>query len=238
MDSEALQSFFFHTKSIQRELQQVLDNRSKPDWETGDYLKYQLDVLQNHSILLSNLENENILMAVVSKLRKVFNLLCQEQEEPSNNYRASKERKGQPGPPKLNISEEQLEYFFENGFNCVDISNMLGVSLSTVRHRMSDFSILTSKPFYNISDDDLSKVISEIKEEWPRSGYRMVQGFLRAKGMRIPQQRVRTIMRQIDPIGTVARWSYTVKRRVYSVSGPNALWHIDGNHKLIRYDNR
>ena len=84
---------------------------------------------------------------------------------------------------------------------------------------MSDFHILTSKPFYNISDDDLSKVISEIKEELPRSGNRMVQGFSRAKGM-IPQQKVRTILRRVDPSGTVARWRNTVKRRVYFVSGP------------------
>ena len=60
MDSEALQPFFSHAKSVQSELQQVLDNRSKLDWETSDYLKYRLDVLENRSILLLNLENENI----------------------------------------------------------------------------------------------------------------------------------------------------------------------------------
>ena len=60
--SEALQPFFSHAKSVQSELQQVLDNRSKLDWETTDYLKYQLDVLQNRNILLLNLENENILI--------------------------------------------------------------------------------------------------------------------------------------------------------------------------------
>ena len=26
-----------------------------------------------------------------------------------------------------------------------------------------------------------------------------------------------------------------IQRRVYSVPGPNALWHLDGNHKLIRW---
>lgn len=28
---------------------------------------------------------------------------------------------------------------------------------------------------------------------------------------------------------------HVLRRRQYSVPGPNALWHIDGNHKLIRY---
>ena len=27
----------------------------------------------------------------------------------------------------------------------------------------------------------------------------------------------------------------TVRRRVYSVDGPNSLWHIDGNHKFIKW---
>jgi hypothetical protein len=31
-----------------------------------------------------------------------------------------------------------------------------------------------------------------------------------------------------DPEGVALRWAHTVQRRTYSVSGPNALWHIDG----------
>ena len=38
-----------------------------------------------------------------------------------------------------------------------------------------------------------------------------------------------------DPEGVTLRWSYTVQRRKYSVYGPNALWHIDGQHGLIRW---
>ena len=26
-----------------------------------------------------------------------------------------------------------------------------------------------------------------------------------------------------------------IQRRVYCVPGPNALWHLDGNHKMIRW---
>ena len=31
------------------------------------------------------------------------------------------------------------------------------------------------------------------------------------------------------------RWFNTITRRVYSVRGPNSLWHIDGLHCLIRW---
>ena len=61
----------------------------------------------------------------------------------------------------------------------------------------------------------------------------MVQGCLRARGIRIQHFRIRSLMRFLDPEGTVERWRNTIKRRVYSVSGPNALWHIDDNHKLM-----
>ena len=31
------------------------------------------------------------------------------------------------------------------------------------------------------------------------------------------------------------RHSSVIKRRSYSVSAPNAMWHVDSNHKLIRW---
>ena len=41
---------------------------------------------------------------------------------------------------------------------------------------------------------------------------------------------------RIDEAAVAMRWSQVIRRRVYQVPGPNALWHIDGNHKLIRYE--
>lgn len=42
-------------------------------------------------------------------------------------------------------------------------------------------------------------------------------------------------MGKIDPVGTALRWNQVLYRRKYSVHGPNALWHIDGHHKLIHW---
>ena len=42
-------------------------------------------------------------------------------------------------------------------------------------------------------------------------------------------------MHKVDPDGVVERWRETIQHRKYTVSSPLALWHIDGNHKLIRY---
>ena len=44
-------------------------------------------------------------------------------------------------------------------------------------------------------------------------------------------------MRRVDLEGVVYRRMtlHPVHRRKYSVPAPNSLWHIDGYHKLIRY---
>lgn len=41
-------------------------------------------------------------------------------------------------------------------------------------------------------------------------------------------------LRTVDPVGTRGLGINIIQRRVYSVPAPMALWHIDGNRKLIR----
>lgn len=62
-----------------------------------------------------------------------------------------------------------------------------------------------------------------------------MMGALKSRDIRVPRWRVRTILREIDPKGTCIRWRTTMKRRKYNVKYPNSLWHIDGNHKMIRW---
>ena len=63
-----------------------------------------------------------------------------------------------------------------------------------------------------------------------------MRGFLLARNVRISWERTRETMRRIDPEGVLLRSLQLniVHRRVYSVPGALALWHMDGNHKLIR----
>ena len=63
----------------------------------------------------------------------------------------------------------------------------------------------------------------------------MMQGYLESIQVKVPRYRVRQSMRRVDPQGVENRKKKALKRREYHVAGPNALWHIDGNHKLIRY---
>lgn len=63
----------------------------------------------------------------------------------------------------------------------------------------------------------------------------MMVGSLRSKGFTVQRDRVAGSLRRVDPIGSSNRKKHALKRRVYFAPGPNAVWHMDGNHKLIRY---
>ena len=77
--------------------------------------------------------------------------------------------------------------------------------------------------------------MNEIRSITPNIGQKRLVGALRSRGLRVPRSRVRTCLREVDPLGTALRWRSTIYRRKYSVPTPNSLWHIDSNHKLIRY---
>ena len=42
-------------------------------------------------------------------------------------------------------------------------------------------------------------------------------------------------MHRVDPINAAIRWIQKHPRWIYSVTGPNSLWHNDGLHKLIHW---
>ena len=61
------------------------------------------------------------------------------------------------------------------------------------------------------------------------------QGNFKFSGYYVPTTRIRECLVAVDPMNTALHWATPITRRVYSVPHPNALWHLDGNYKLIRY---
>lgn len=139
---------------------------------------------------------------------------------------------GRRGRPRIDITEEVLTYFLDHDFSAVSIAILLQVSLSTIRRRMSEFGLSVRSNYSAIPDDELDRLIT-IQYEHPNCGYRLMRGYLTTLGHRVQQERIREAMVRTDPEGVLSKWGCTVHRRQYSVSTPNALWHIDGN-RLIR----
>jgi hypothetical protein len=89
--------------------------------------------------------------------------------------------------------------------------------------------------YTHISDDRLKDVIEDIRKDHRNMGEVMVMGHLRSRQINVQRRRVRQVLEQIDPEGLRQRRSRPIQRRSYDVPCPNYMWHIDGNHKLIRY---
>ena len=144
---------------------------------------------------------------------------------------------GQPGRPKFEIPAEILRFLFDKRFTVKDTATLLGVSQRTVERRMNEFDIRIGNCYSNIGDRDLESIVNNIVRDFPNVGYKRMSGLLLSRGLRIQQNRVRETMCSVDPCGTLFRTLSLrlVHRRRYHVPSPLSLWHIDGNHKLIRY---
>ena len=144
---------------------------------------------------------------------------------------------GQPGRPKFEIPEEILRFLFDKRFTVTETATLLGVSQRTVERRMNEFGIRIGNCYSNINDRDLDAVVSNIICDFPNVGYKRMSGLLLSRGLRIQQNRVRETMRRVDLRGTLFRALSlrVIHRRRYYVPSPLSLWHVDGNHKLIRW---
>lgn len=92
-----------------------------------------------------------------------------------------------------------------------------------------------SNQFSQLSDDELDNLIRGYREQRPTSGIRYVIGYLRRLGLKVQRHRVISSVKRVDGLGTAMRRRIAIRRRRYAVRRPNALWHCDGHHKLIRW---
>ena len=173
---------------------------------------------------------------LVSILRRALAITEVSQHEVQANT-AAVFHTGLPGRPRFEIQADSLKFLLEFGFKATEIASMLSVSLRTIQRRMAAFNLREEVPGYTpLSDEELERICRAITLEFPNCGVRRMRGFLLARNIRVSWERTRETMRRIDPEGVLLRSLQLniVHRRVYSVGGALALWHIDGNHKLIR----
>lgn len=93
-------------------------------------------------------------------------------------------------------------------------------------------SLIFQERLTPLRDDELDNEVRTVSSRYASFGYRMVWAELQSKGVNVIRKRVRESMHRVDPWGLAQRFSVFIPRRKYSVPGPNALWHLDGNLKL------
>lgn len=91
-------------------------------------------------------------------------------------------RTGTVGPPSFDIPQHQLQYLIENRFSVPQIAQLMGVSVSTIRRRMSDYNLSIRSTYYPITDEQLDQLIVGVQQQFPNWGNRQMYGYPRERG--------------------------------------------------------
>jgi hypothetical protein len=142
---------------------------------------------------------------------------------------------GQLGRPQKVLNARYLHAAFspKRGISISRLARLIEVHRHTLRKYLCLYNVDYS--FSNLPDEDLDKIVRAYQQSKPTSGLRYLVGFLRRQGLHIRKSRVICSANRIDPLGQILCRQTTIHYREYQVSRPNALWHMDGHHKLIRW---
>lgn len=177
----------------------------------------------------------NFLSKAYKEMDALLDKLVAKGEDCCSSFQAPLMLSGAVGRPTYVIPEDQLQSLIESHFTVPQISKILGVSISTIRRRMSSLNLSVQSTYSQITNAELDNIVGGAQQQYPNWGNRQMYGYLVSRGIRVPIHRARESQRRVDPEGCVLRSLRSLRRRIYSVQGPQHLWHIDGNHKLIRY---
>ena len=134
----------------------------------------------------------------------------------------------------IDVSREDIVSLRKLNYTWTKIARMLGISRKTLYRRLEEYNI-PSTDYSSLSSNELDEVVKSIKRDFPNDGEVMLQGHISRLGFKIQRAELRASIHRVDHDNTVLRRSCAIKCRVYSVPRPNTVWHLDGNHKLIRW---
>ena len=184
--------------------------------------------------------NMDELSTHLTRLRIYFENMADYLNEDTVNvpaHQCKREYTGMRGQPKLEVSKGQIQFLRELHFPWVRIAELLGISTKTLTRRRQEIQIDDEEEMNwpSAGDGELREIMQELMTVTPGIGQTRMLGALHSRGTRVQRWEVREMMRELDPVGTALRWRGTICRRKYNVRCPIALWHIDGNHKMIRW---
>lgn len=139
------------------------------------------------------------------------------------------------GRPSLSISEHTLSILLDQEFTQVEIAKIVGCCTRTIRRRIVEFGLSRMIEYSVITESELDALVERFVASFPTAGQKTLAGHLSTLGYRIQRHKIRESLYRVDPFGVEKRCRRLLHRRKYRVPGPNSLWHIDGNHKLVRW---
>jgi hypothetical protein len=159
---------------------------------------------------------------------------------------------GRPGRPSVYISRDVLAAALQYR-GPTHLAHIFHCSSRTIRRMALEYGLVGPGPpvyvdylhedghvyrFYTsstgsvseLSDDDLDSLIADMVQRFPNFGRRMIDGHLKHLGHRVPRSRVQASYLRVHGPPAASFGRTRIQRRVYSVPGPNSLWHHDSQH--------
>lgn len=129
-----------------------------------------------------------------------------------------------------------MRYTYEEICYLLEKKHNKKISIRTLKRILKKLNLKRKNITETPDEQIISVLITEINGSGMDLGYRAMWQRLRDMyGFSVKQSTVLRLLNLVDPDGIEERSRYRLKRRTYSVPGPNFLWHIDGFDKLKRY---
>ena len=228
----------FITSTLKESARHIQNFYTNSDRNEVDYISYKLDqcirTFEEAQLVWGETDFPDILLQHIMQANDIVSNFLQSGDHHSLFVDVS----GDVGRPLLHVPKETLKLYLSYRFTQSKIAQMFGVSIKTINRRIMSYGLSEHVPTYSdIHDDALDEHINQIQQDFPNCGIRRMKGFLLSQSIHVPWERVRASMWRTDAAGMILRRTQlnVVLRRRYSVSGPLALWHLDGNHKLINW---
>lgn len=237
LELSTVHSFVAETREL---ISSVRNQCSATSFQELDSLSLRIELGTESCDQLIQMASINDLEFSVDELRHLRQDLLHSLESVNNQLLPHNVAQGSssincgPGRPSFQINVEYVELLRSVGSTWTQIAEYLGISRSTLWRHMTTQTASLSR-FSDISDEALDHLIESIQRDHPNMGLILLQGYLSGIGFHVQRRRVRESVNRVDPIQRSLRWRQRLTRRTYNVAGPNALWHIDGHHKLIRW---
>ena len=93
--------------------------------------------------------------------------------------------RGQLAGRELDVPRNQLACLLEKRFTVPQIADIIGVSIRTVRRRMTEYHLSVHALYSQLTDQQLDGIVRDIQTQFPTCGNRQMQGHLLARGITV-----------------------------------------------------